>query len=154
MYCVDISTDYCTIKFNKVIFSAYEYNFAMEYQMIKGTRRGSVLVYTPKEKHLYVFKIERNGIKEYICYQTILCKPKKRGTPIEHVKCTARVSLISERICERNFEHSNHPNHESIVDDLEKRNRMNENASILKSRFPLSSQRISTREIFQQEYVR
>lgn len=122
--------------------------------MIKGTRRGSVLVYTPEEKNLYVFKIERNGIREYICYQTVLCKPKKKGTPTDHIKCTARVSLISDKTCERNFQHTHHSDHEGIVHDLGKRNRMNENADILKSRFPLSSHKISTREIFQQEYVK
>ena len=70
----------------------------MEYKFVEGTREGTLLVYVEEEKHLYVYKIERNGSKEYICYQTILTKPRKKSFASHEVKCTARIKLISDKL--------------------------------------------------------
>lgn len=126
----------------------------MEYTFVEGTREGCLLVYVPQEKNLYVFKIERNNVKEYICYQTILAKPRKEGSQNEHEKCSARVKLINDKICVLNMAHTCHQNHERILQDLQKRNNMKKNCKTLKQNFPIVGHRISTRDIFQTEYVR
>lgn len=126
----------------------------MKYIFVEGTREGCLLVYVPEEKNLYVYKIARNGTKEYICYETILTKPKKKNVQTPHQNCTARVKLISDNTCVLNMPHKCHPSHESIMHDLKKRNNMKEKCKILKGNFPIVGHRISTREIFQSEYVR
>lgn len=126
----------------------------MEYIFVEGTREGCLMVYVPEEKNLYVYKIERNGIKEYICYQTVLTKPKKKEVQTSLQKCTARVKLINDKLCILNMPHNCHPSHENLMHDLKKRNNMKKKCKILKSNFPIVGHRISTREIFQPEYVR
>lgn len=44
----------------------------MEFEVIKGLRRNSKVVWTPEEKYLYARQCERSGKTEYICYQKIL----------------------------------------------------------------------------------
>lgn len=126
----------------------------MDYIFVEGTREGCLLVYVPQEKNLYVYKIERNGIREFICYQTVLTKLRKNGEQTSQINCTARVKLINDKVCVLNMPHNCHPNHEIIKQDLNKRNNMKEKCKILKGNFPIVGHRISTRDIFQPEYVR
>lgn len=130
----------------------------MEYQLVNGFREGSTLLYVPEEKKLYVLKVQRDpndeNSKEYICYQTILSAPKKNNQNNNELECTTRVKLQSNGLCVRNMPHTCHNNHEDILHDMEKSNDMKTKAKILNRNFPLQAHRISTREIFQSEYVK
>lgn len=120
--------------------------------MIEGIREGSHLLHVPSENMLYVFKVERNGTKEYICYQTILSVPKKRNKDENHVNCTARVRLLSNNTCQRmQVSHTNHNNHNAIIDDIEKRNNMKKKCQRLRDDHAEDAHKISTRHIFQRE---
>lgn len=57
----------------------------MDYRFISGYRAGSTLLHVISENRVYVQKVERNGIKEYICYQTILASPKKKEMSIKKI---------------------------------------------------------------------
>ena len=73
----------------------------MDYQLIEGIRGGQLL-HVLSENMLYVPKIERNGMKEYVCYQTILCSPKKKNSHnVDHTQCTARVRIRRDGTLER-----------------------------------------------------
>lgn len=132
----------------------------MEYQLVDGFREKSSLLYVPEEKNLYVLKVQRDAndenSKEYICYQTILFAPKKKNQNNNNnkVEYTARVKMQSNGLCVRNMPHTCHNNHEDILQDMRKSNEMKRKAKILNRNFPLQAHRISTREIFQSEYVK
>lgn len=128
----------------------------MEYELVKGKREGALLAYVPCEKCLYIFKIERNGYKEFICYQTVLSKQKKKkkkDANNNQIKCMTRIRLLDDKICERTSNHQLHQNHEALLRDFNKINAIKESAHVLRDRFPLVAHRISTREIFQPVYV-
>lgn len=91
----------------------------MDYQMMKGKRGDSELLYVPSEKILYVKKVERNDCQVYICYQTILSAPKKKTADNFHPKCTARVTLDrSGTLTKNSIEHTLHDNHDHIYADM------------------------------------
>lgn len=127
----------------------------MEYRIIQGLRADSHLLHVPSEDMLYVLKNKRGGRKEYICYQTILTAPKKGSTDVSSPKCSARVRIIADGICERmSVNHTCHQNHGIIRRDMEKLMNMKERSRYLRDNFADSSHRIPTRHIFQREIIK
>lgn len=119
----------------------------MEYSYIKGYREDSELLFIHEENHLYVKKVKRSGKQIYICYQTILSATKKN-----EVQCTARASVDENKVCLRNrTPHTNHANHSVIYSDLETLNTIKKKCRYLAENFPLSSHRVSPKEIFYME---
>lgn len=57
------------------------------FEIIKGHRAGSTLLWVPAEQQLYVKECTRNGKEEFICYQTILRKNVKADDMAPY--CTA-----------------------------------------------------------------
>lgn len=125
----------------------------MNFEIIKG-KRGGDLLYVPSEKMLYVFKVERNGSKEFVCYQTIMTDTKKKDHE-EHIPCTSRIRLLSTDICERSsLPHTNHPNHQIIADDKKKVAIMKQNCQHLRENHPEAAHKIPNRHIFQREIAK
>lgn len=122
----------------------------MDYQFIEGIRGGQLL-HVLSENMLYVPKIERNGMKEYVCYQTILCSPKKRNSPdVDHTFCTARVRIRLDGTLERmNVKHTQHQDHDMIARDMNKRRDMKRIARNLQNDHREDAHKIPTRHIFQ-----
>lgn len=126
----------------------------MEYRWVKGFREGSCLVYVTSQKMLYVSKIERNGAKEYICYQTILSSAKKKGNSDIHPNCTARVRIQPGGACEVLSGHTCHGNHESILQNMDKINNMKRKSQQLKEDHEEDAHRIPSRHIYQREIAK
>lgn len=128
----------------------------MECEFIKGFREGSNLLYVPSEKYLYRFKSKRNGIQEFICYQTIIDRTKKinPASNEDQLDCTARVRLLSNVLCERRFEHVCHQNHEQIVREMNKTNNMKDVCQFIKQNLTEDAHRNPTKHIFQREIAK
>lgn len=128
----------------------------MEYRIIQGVREGSHLLHIPSEDMLYVLKNKRKGTKEYICYQTILTAPKKKGINANDAqKCTARVRILSNGICERmSTGHTCHENHDRVRRDIEKTTNMKKAGQYLRDNYPEAAHRIPSRHIFQREITK
>ncbi|XP_031633589.1 uncharacterized protein LOC116347212, partial [Contarinia nasturtii] len=94
----------------------------MEYRYITGFREGSKLLYIESQKFLYRLKSKRGDVQDYICYQSILAKPKKNQTEKDQCDCGARVRIHSDGLCEKiqNSKHTRHNNHDQIVRGMEK----------------------------------
>lgn len=119
----------------------------MEYQIIK-TKFGRESIYVPQESMLYVAK-GRND--EFVCYQTILTDPKKQDHE-KHVKCTARIHLLPNGLCERQnplINHTFHENHKTIVQDKAIVASVCETVELLKDHLGPLSSRVPNRPIFQ-----
>lgn len=127
----------------------------MDYQFIEGIR-GSQLLHVLSEDMLYVFKMERNGMREYVCYQTILCMPKKKETPnVDHAKCSARVRIRRDGTLERmNVQHTQHQDHDMLVRDMNKRETMKNQARRLREDHPEDAHKIPLRHIFQRQIAK
>lgn len=84
--------------------------------IIEGHQKGSLLLWAPEEKHLFVRKgtPTKSGDIDWICYQTILRQQDPNET-----ECTSRLKRTTNGICFRNFlTHTAHKNHEIIYKDL------------------------------------
>lgn len=127
-------------------------DFKMDYQIIQGIRGGKLL-HVLSEDMLYVPKVERNGMQEYVCYQTILCTPKKKNLPNEdRTKCTARVRIRRDGTLQRmTVQHTQHHNHDLIARDMNKRKNMKKKARRLRDDYPQDAHKIPIRHIFQNE---
>lgn len=123
----------------------------LQYEFVKGKRRGSTLLWLPSEKHLYVKKTKRpNDDVVYICYQTGLFK----SNPKDHPDCKARVTINAGAKCSRNsLRHTEHTNHDIEFKDLETRNTIIENCISL-NKMTISSANISARELFTREVAK
>lgn len=105
------------------------------------------IAFYSRGKPLYVKKVKRSGKQIYICYQTILSATKKN-----EVQCTARASVDENKVCLRNrTPHTNHANHSVIYSDLETLNTIKKKCRYSAENFPLSSHRVSPKEIFYME---
>lgn len=121
----------------------------MEYRFIKGYREGSSILHVLSENRLYVQKIERNGIREFICYQTILSSSKKKVEG-DQQKCTARVRIHHDGKLEAmHVPHTRHSDHSAIVVKLEQFNDMKEKSATLRNDYPEDAHKVSTRNIYQ-----
>lgn len=125
----------------------------MEFRVIQGIREGSKLLHVLPEDMLYVLKYTRNGIKEWVCYQTILSSPKKK-TMNDEIKCTARVKEFQDGTFQMGKPHTCHQNHRQIRSDMEKRNNMKANCSTVRLQYPEDAHRIPQRHIFQREIAK
>lgn len=127
----------------------------MEYRFIEGIRGGQLL-HVVSEDMLYVFKMERNGMREYVCYQTILCTPKKKNNSnVDCVKCTARVRIRRDGTLEKmNIQHTQHQNHDLLARDMNKRKNMKDAAKTLRKNHPQDAHKIPNRHIFQNELAK
>lgn len=86
----------------------------LTFEETAGRRRGSKLVWVFEEKNLYIFKEERGGRKEYLCYQNKIDP--------NNVKCSARRIIDpSGKMTTGALSHSAHPNHEMFYKDLKTR---------------------------------
>lgn len=118
---------------------------------MEGYRKGTELIYA--DKHLYVKKVKRpNGNQEYICYQTILAQQKIHDPGNERESsCTARVVLKPDGSLVRNsVQHVFHRTHDHILADIESIKEMEGLCECLKDKLPLSSYKITPKEIFLQ----
>lgn len=128
----------------------------MEYRFIEGIRGGQLL-HVLSENMLYVFKIERNGMKEYVCYQTILRTPKKKKKAhnVDHSSCSARVRIRRDGTLERmNVQHTQHQDHDIIARDMNKRENMKKQARRLLEDHPEDAHKIPLRHIFQHQIAK
>lgn len=127
----------------------------MDYQFIEGIR-GSRLLHVLSENMLYVFKIERNGMREYVCYQTILSTPKKKKTRnVDHSKCSARVRIRRDGTLEKmNVQHTQHQDHSITARDMNKRENMKKQARRLREDHPEDAHKIPVRHIFQRQIAK
>lgn len=129
----------------------------MEYRFVQGFREGSQLLYSESEKLLYRQKCKKDdGVRVFICYQSILAKQKKNKKGKHHCDCSARIQLLSNGVCKQ-FEHSkheHHDDHEKIVRDMEKVNKMKENCKLLKNNHNEDAHKVSARNIFQREIIK
>lgn len=122
----------------------------MEYLWVNGFRNGSNLLYVSSQKMLYVLKVERNGSKQYICYQTILSASKKNADNNNQPCCTARVRILPDGTCEKmSLPHTTHDNHEQVMADMNKINKMKTQCQSLKDDHADDARRIPTRHIYQ-----
>lgn len=93
---------------------------SVAFELIRGHRVDSTLLWIPADQHLYYKKCARNGQIEYECYQTILRKNGKSGFEFKY--CTAG-AVIKDGICTHKVNgHTVHPNHSQIVKNLKARN--------------------------------
>lgn len=138
------------------IFVMFQISAKMDYRFIKGYSGGNLL-YLENEKHLFVRKDTQKGDEVYICYHSILSKNrknKKTNKPVEP-NCTARVKISPDKICTRNkIAHTKHENHEIHFRDLESLNEMKKNCRLLKKIIPITSHKVSAKEIFLQEMAK
>lgn len=120
---------------------------SLKYIITPGFRDSSNLVYVIKEKNLFVGKEKRNNGKSYVCYQTILCKKDQT-----QVKCSARVKIDKNGDCQRNHvDHSSHPNHEMIYNDMNTAHSMKDVCKQLQGLLGSSARKISSREVFNRQ---
>lgn len=123
----------------------------MDYRFISGYREGSILLHVLSENRLYVEKIERNGIKEYVCYQTILSTPKKK-TSGDQQKCTARVRIHPDGTLEKmNVPHTRHDNHDAVILKCEQINNMKQKCKTLRDDYPEDGHNVPAIHIYQRE---
>lgn len=116
---------------------------------MRGYRAGSTLLHVLSEDRLYVQKIERNGIREFICYQTILSTSNKNVTG-DQQNCTARVRIHPDGRLERmNVPHTRHKPHDAVILQCEQFNDMKDKCEVLKNDFPEDAHNISNRNIYQ-----
>lgn len=118
----------------------------MEYCFTKGFKGGDLL-YLQDEKNLFVRKKVENGEETYICYQSVLAKRNK-----EVANCTARVKLNGDKECTRNK--ISHTTHEILFRDFESLNVIRKNCRMLRRIIPITSHKISVKEIFLQEMAK
>lgn len=122
----------------------------MEFRVIQGVREGSKLLHVLPEDMLYVLKCTRNGVKEWICYQTILSSPKKKTNNIE-IKCSARIKEFPDGTFQMGKRHECHQNHRQLRSDMEKRNNMKSSCSTAQSLYTEDAHKLPQRHIFQRE---
>lgn len=89
--------------------------------MVKGHRSDALLLYVPQAQHFYVKKCERGGKKEYVCYQTILCKHDTGGQ-----RCTSGVQVQNGICTKKKSGHTSHASHQNIYADLITRHKIND----------------------------
>lgn len=125
----------------------------MEFSYIQGFH-GGMLLYLHEEKHLFVKSHDRNGQVEFICYEETLSKEKYKNDEVatqgqqKKTKCTAK-SFVRDNHCRRNkIQHQVHPDHELVYQDLQTLNAVKEKCKLLAEWCPLSSHKISSKEIF------
>lgn len=96
-----------------------------DYEVIRGLRRDSQIVWVPAHKCLYVKKESRGGFHEYICYQTILCDPKKKDVA-SVIPCTCRIKIdiSTGNLLPSKKQHSSHANHELLFKDMNSKNKI------------------------------
>lgn len=126
--------------------------------MVEGLRKGKndkPLLYDVKAKYLYYLKNERNGMKIYECYQSVLSKRKKKKANIDTRKCTARVRVTDDGRCETMYTcHTDHNNHEAIKRTAVKKRNMVIKCETLRDDFGEDANKIPVRNIFQREIAK
>lgn len=125
----------------------------MEYSFLRGKRDGkNELLYVHSEKMLYVLKDIKRGKKIFICYETILKKKSiKKG---EHI-CTSRVTIDLNGKCTKNrIDHTSHENHEEIMRDCNSLNTIKSKCKRLQKEYPVSSHKITVKDIFLDEMAK
>lgn len=126
----------------------------MDYEIVKGNRLNSRLLWVPSEQNLYSFKVERCGRREYICYNDTLSAPKKKTDNQEHPKCTARVYLTNGILTRNRIAHSQHNSH---VPNMAKANFINivkDKIRSIREDFPSMHDKISIDEIFMEQLAK
>lgn len=128
----------------------------MEYELLYGKRQNKKkepqLLYIPNERCLYVQNNQRNGKREYQCYQRVLCANKKKIEPSQ-ATCTARVFIDSSNTLMRNGkQHSAHADHSKIVSDIRAANRIKDVCASAGNNLP--THKVSTKQIFYTEIAR
>lgn len=123
----------------------------MKFEFIEGFREGCRLLWIPNEKHLYAKKNYRNNKTEYICYQSILCASTSSEGTVDRTKCTARRFIDADSELSMNsISHTIHENHQQIYNDLKSLKSMKKVCTFLKKNVPISSRKISEKEIYSQ----
>lgn len=127
----------------------------MEYRLVKGFR-GSDLVYVLSEKCLYVYKRTRNGAKHFICYQTVLSKPTKKPPARKEDRCNCKgsIKLDPDGSLKVMSKHVAHNNHESIMKDMKKAERIKERCRTLRDDYAEDAHRIPAKHIFHREIAK
>lgn len=126
----------------------------MDYKIVKGYRENAFLLWVPSEKHLYSFKVERCGRREYICYNDTLSKPKKKKKGKDHPKCTARVFLKDGILTRNRIAHSEHDTYDLSLTKANFVNSVKSTIRRVQKEFPVAADKITIDEIFFQELAK
>lgn len=133
---------------------------ALSYEYVKGNRQLAVLVWIPKDKHLYVRHIERGGKTEYICYQKILFKQEKlkkssKMSRRDNSKCTARIKIDANGKCSRNnIAHTSHNNHEFLYKDIVSKNEIIDRCVAIKQSYGGIPVKVPVHDVFTVELAK
>lgn len=128
----------------------------MDFELLKTQFGKHDLLYVPSEQMLYVWNRNRNGIDEFVCYQTVLADKKKKDHS-SHKECFSRVRCLLNGKCERMnvfVPHTEHDSHRIYYEDKMKMAAMKEKCQFLASNFPEAAHRIPNRHIYQREIAK
>lgn len=125
---------------------------SLTFEMIRGHRIDSTLLWIPAEQHLYYKKCARNGKVEYECYQTVLRKNGKSEN--EAIYCTAG-AVVKNGVCTHKAKgHTVHPNHKGIFNNLKVRNRILDRCIAMKEIAEDLCVKVPARDIFTREMAK
>lgn len=123
--------------------------------IIQGFHEGHPLLYLQEERHLFVRSNERSGQVEYACYEKHRSnRYKNPNHQEENSNCTARVFLKDGVVRRNSIQHKNHENHELIFRDLQTLNAVKEKSRMLLEWCPLSSSKVSAKELLATELAK
>lgn len=124
----------------------------VSYEIVRGLRRDSQLIWVPNDGCLFVKKESRRGFDEYVCYQTIIGDPKKKKS--ENFKpCTCRIKIDIETkiVAPRGKGHSEHENHVILYKDMQSKNKIVDDCIAISEACKGLSIKVPTNDIFTRE---
>lgn len=124
----------------------------LDVEIIPSSRSDGVLLWCPREKHLYIKKSNAtNGREDWICYQQMLIKNNKSA-----VDCKSRLSVDRSAMTgtRKKILHEKHDNHERVYKDLVSRNKINSDLVQLKALSDGLSIDIRSHDVFTRELAK
>lgn len=122
-----------------------------EFERVRGFRRDSELIWVPAHKFLYVKNVTRRGFEEFVCYQTVICDPKKKHNNGD--RCTRRVKINLETkkmVCKDMMPHD-HPSHETLFKDMQSKNKITDDCIAIGQTFKGLAIKVPISDIFTRE---
>lgn len=125
---------------------------SLPFEIVKGHRSDSNLLWISVDQNLYYKKCNRNGNEEYECYQTILRKNRKME--YEAMYCTAG-AVIKNGVCSHTtVRHTFHSNHKEIYVNLKARNSILDKCKAIKEITEDFCITVPARDIFTREMAK
>lgn len=123
-----------------------------EYELIRGLRRDSKIIWVPTDKCLYVRKESRRGCDEYICYQTILGDAKKKNIlNIPMCTCRVKIDIATGKLLPRKKSHTAHNDHELLYKDMKSKNKITDDVIAISEACKGLSIKVPINDIFTRE---